>query len=295
MTKVDVQTRDRIDAVLSRVEDLKPLPGTVTEALRLLDDPNASIKAVATVISVDQALTSRVLKLANSAYYGSIHSATTLREAIARLGFRRTRNLLYTASYSSLLGQRVASYNLGHGELWRHSVGVAVIAEQLADQLAYPNPDEAYIGGLLHDIGKLVLDQQLKIEWDRLLQIAQLHDLMLIEAEVFLLGLNHAQVGGELMRRWSLPPCLVDAVAYHHDPTFAKDAPELASMVHVANTICLRLGVGLAHATFVPRPSAEALQLLALDQDGVDHLVEVFGEMLGASFMADQGAGPAAA
>jgi putative nucleotidyltransferase with HDIG domain len=275
-----VATPNLIKSVLKSVDGLKPLPSTVTRTLKLVEEPDVSIKEVVSIISIDQALAARILSWANSAFYGFTHPATTLHEAITRLGFRRTKNILYTLSYSSLLGRRVAGYNLGSGELWRHSIAVAITCQQLSEQIAYPTPDEAYVAGLLHDIGKLMLDQFFKVNWDHLLELGQKRKMTLIEAEEHLLGLNHAQVGGELARKWELPTCLVDAIAYHHSPTFGGAAPELAAMVQIADTICLRLGIGLAHPDFLPDINAEGLRLLSIKLNEVDDLTELCRDTL---------------
>jgi putative nucleotidyltransferase with HDIG domain len=280
MVSIFSDTDGKIKAVVDAVDDLKPLPDTVTRALGLMREADVSVSEIVSALSIDQALTARILKLANSAYYGFVHPSTTLHEAVSRLGFRRTRNILLTVSYSSLLGRRVAGYNLGHGELWRHSVAVATIAQRISERVVYPAPDEAYIGGLLHDIGKLALDQYYDIDWDQLLRMGQMHEMMLIEAEEHSLGLNHAQIGGELARKWDLPLCLVDAIAKHHDPASANSSPELAALVHMADIICLRLGVGLAHADFLPRPNPEAMQLLSLDHYEIDQMTDFYSEML---------------
>ncbi|MEW5956484.1 MAG: HDOD domain-containing protein [Chloroflexota bacterium] len=279
---VNQHAQAQMKKVLASIDDLKPLPTTVTRTLDLMEEPDVAIGQIVSALSVDQALAARLLKLANSAYYSTGYPATTLYEVVMKLGFRRTKNVLLTLSYSSLLGRRVAGYNLGHGELWKHSIAVAATAQRLSERLAYPAPDEAYIAGLLHDIGKLTLDQFFKVNWERLLEAGRSRQLSLIEAEERLLGMDHAQVGGELARKWDLPPVLVEAIAYHHTPTFANESPQLAAIVHVANVVCLRLGIGLPDSVFLPGPSSEALRLLSLTPYEVNMLTEEFKDRLDA-------------
>jgi putative nucleotidyltransferase with HDIG domain len=284
-----------IKSVLKSVDGLKPLPTTVTQTLKLIEEPDVSIREVVSVISIDQALTARILSWANSAFYGFAYPATTLHEAITRLGFRRTKNILFTLSYSSLLRRRVAGYNLGNGELWRHAIAVAMASQRLSERIAYPAPDEAYVAGLLHDIGKLMLDQYFKVDWSHLLELGQKYRLTLIEAEERLLGLNHAQVGGELAKKWALPTRLVEAIACHHAPTFAGAAPELAAIVQVADTICLRLDIGLPHPDFLPDPSSEGLRLLSLESAEVDELTDLYRGMLNTDLISEDSLTPATA
>ncbi len=261
----DTQITDvEIKRVIASIDHLKPLPATITRALQLMENPDVSINQVAAAISADQALAAQILKQANSAYYGFNKPASTLPEAVMRLGLRRTKAVLFTLTYSGLLERKVDSYNLGRGELWRHSVSVAKIAQLLSEYIAYPAPDEAYIGGLLHDIGKLLLAQHFAPDWEQLLAVAQEHHLPLVEAEEQVMGLNHAQVGAELAGKWGLPPRMVEAIAYHHVPMSAKEAPKLVAIVHIANTICLRLKIGLHDDVFMPDPSMEILHKLSL-------------------------------
>jgi putative nucleotidyltransferase with HDIG domain len=195
--------------------------------------------------------------------------------------------MLFALSYSSALGKRVASYNLGHGELWRHSIAVAMIAQWLSDRVGYQAPDEAYIGGLLHDIGKLVLDQYFRVDWTYLLNEGQMRQLTLLETEEKLFHLNHALVGAELARKWKLPDCLIEAISYHHTPTNAQESPVLTAIVHIADVLCLRLGIGLSHPAFLPLLSVEALELLSLGDMEVDLLVESYRDDLEASLRTD--------
>lgn len=275
-----------IKPILESVDGLKPMPGSVTSALKVIEEPDVTISEISSIIAKDQALAARILKFANSAYYGFPHPASTLNEAIARLGFRRIKNILFTLSYSSMLGRRIAGYNLGHGELWRHSIAVAMTCQRISERVAYSAPDEAYVAGLLHDIGKLLLDQYFKVDWAHLLSIGQENNLTLIEAEENLLGINHAQTGGELARNWGLPTRLSDAIAYHHTPALAT-WPDLAAIVQVADIICWRLNIGLTHPDFLPEPAAVALELLSLSLIDIDEMTDIYSDMLNAALISD--------
>jgi putative nucleotidyltransferase with HDIG domain len=286
MSSTDEQ-RKQVERLVAEVADLKPLPTTVTTALRLMEDENSSVEEIASIVSVDQAVAARLLRFANSAYYGTIQPCTTVSEALCRLGFRKTKNILLAASYSSLLGRRLAGYNLGRGELWRHSVAVATAAQRLSSQVDYPAPEEAYIGGLLHDIGKLVLDQYMKVDWDELLAAGESGNRTLIASEELLLGMNHVQVGGTLAKSWALPACLVDAIAHHHYPPMATTSPQLAAIVHIADAICLRLGIGLAHYQFLPTVNPEALRILKITETEIDFLTNLYNDILDTQFMVE--------
>lgn len=280
MTVLTLPNQAQVKRIVSQVDNLKPLPSSITRALKMMDDPEASFDQLVSILQVDQALTVRILKQANSAYYGFRAPASTLQEGIIRLGMRRLKNILLTLSFSSTLGRRLAGYNLGHGDLWRHSVAVAMVAQRLAERVHYANVDEAYVAGLLHDLGKLVLDQHFKIDWTQVLEAGREFQLSLIDVEEKLFEMNHAQVGGELAQRWELPVELIDAIAYHHMPVMAKTAAKLTAIVHIADIIALRLGIGLTDEAFLPEPQESALTLLNLKLDEVDNLAQVYKKML---------------
>jgi putative nucleotidyltransferase with HDIG domain len=164
--------------------------------------------------------------------------------------------------------------------LWQHSIAVAITAQRLSEYVAYPAPDEAYMAGLLHDIGKLVMDQYFEMNWEHLVAAGQAHNLTLVEAEEWFLSMNHAQVGAELASRWGLPSCLVEAIAYHHQPALAKETPKLTAIVHIANAICLRLGIGLPGSHFLTVPNRAILNLLSLQPEEIDMLTERYKDML---------------
>ncbi|HMQ53896.1 MAG TPA: HDOD domain-containing protein [Anaerolineae bacterium] len=280
MTVLTLPNQAQVKRIVSQVDNLKPLPSSITRALKMMDDPEASFDQLVSILQVDQALTVRILKQANSAYYGFRAPASTLQEGIIRLGMRRLKNILLTLSFSSTLGRRLAGYNLGHGDLWRHSVAVAMVAQRLAERVHYANVDEAYVAGLLHDLGKLVLDQHFKIDWTQVLEAGREFQLSLIDVEEKLFEMNHAQVGGELAQRWELPAELIDAIAYHHMPVMAKTAAKLTAIVHIADILALRLGIGLTDEAFLPEPQESALTLLNLKLDEVDNLAQVYKKML---------------
>ena len=285
VTTLNSETRTKINKILDHINDLKPLPATVVRMIRLIEEPDVSMHELAATILTDQALTARLLRVVNSPHYRFTYPATTVHEAVTRLGFQRIKRIFFALSYGSVLGRRVASYNLGHNELWRHSTAVATTAQWLSDRVGYQAPDEAYIGGLLHDIGKLVLDQYYKVDWEYLLNEGQTYNQTLLETEERLFGLNHAIVGGEVARNWLLPECLIEAISYHHSPAIASKSPMLTAIVHIADVICLRLDVGLSHPSFLPALSGDALDLLSLSSVEVDFLTESYKENLIANLL----------
>lgn len=234
-----------ITRLVEMAPDAIPLPATTMKIIRLMNDASSTAGQVADVMETDQALTARVLRVANSAYYGLPRRVATARDAVVLLGHNTLRSLIFTASVSGILGRKATGYALGEGELWKHSMGVANGCRLIARRNHRGLAEEAYVAGLLHDIGKIVLEQFLREEFANTMEVANAKSLTFDQAEREIFGLDHAQVGGLLAERWQLPPDFVSAIRHHHSPLEAKDALVITAIVHIADLIALELGLGL--------------------------------------------------
>lgn len=263
----------RLTQLLQAIDRLHPLPGNINRILRALDEPDTTAALLAELIGLDQALASQVLHMANAASLGYAPECTTLSAAIMRLGFKRIKTLIMGAAVSNQLNRGLPGYRLGPGQLWNHAVASATIAQWLAHHFGYPNPEEAYIGGLLHDIGKLLLDQYLLLDYQAFLEMIQNKKSLLWQAEETLIGLNHAQVGGLMAEKWSFPPVLVDAIRYHHAPSLSFEHPRLAAIVNLASAIATRDTIGITDP-YGDVPHPEALVILHLTVEGYERLRE---------------------
>jgi len=257
--------------LLQSIDKLRPLPSNATRILRALDKPDTTASMLADMLGLDQALASQVLRMANAASLGYGPECTTLSAAIMRLGFKRIKTLVMGAAVSDNLNKSLPGYRLGPGQLWNHAVATATIAQWLAQRFSYPNPEEAYIGGLLHDIGKLLLDQYLLLDYQAFLDMVYREKRLLWQAEEALIGLNHAQVGGLMAEKWSFPSVLVDAIRYHHAPSLAFDHPKIAAMVNLASAIATNEAIGLTDP-YGDVPHPEALNILNLNQESYEQL-----------------------
>lgn len=238
-----------LQQLLDSVQDLPPLPQAAMKILHLIEDPDSTMAQLAQVLRLDEALLGRVLTWANSPFYGGLSKVHTAEQAMMRLGMSTLRQLVLTTSTINLLGRPLRGYAMIRGELWRHSIAVAAGARHVMAQHSRNMQDQAYVAGLLHDVGKLVFDafvQQTDF-WDLSEQNGDGRDgPSFDEIEADLLGMDHAQLGAEVGRRWNLPDDLVEAIAYHHEPSRASaDGKLLAAAVHVADAAALMAGLGL--------------------------------------------------
>ena len=235
----------RLETLVRQVRDLPALPDMAVKVMRLTDDARASANDVARVLAADQAMTARVLKLANSAFYGVPRRVSTVTDAVVLLGMRTVRNMTVALGCQPVLERALPGYALRPGDLWRHSFCCAFAAQCLAKRARYRVAEEAFVGGLLHDIGKVILNTHMQAEFAAVLRYASENDVPFMDAERAVLGFDHAEAGARVLARWNLPPALVDCVRYHHEPLSQPTPSPLTGLVHLADVMCLMLGIGL--------------------------------------------------
>ncbi|HLO95879.1 MAG TPA: HDOD domain-containing protein [Burkholderiaceae bacterium] len=226
--------------LVRRIRDL-PTPNAVAlELLSSLGDESLSVEQLAQKISLDQAIVAKVLRLANSPFYGLARRVTLMADAVSIVGWRSVRNLAVTAGLASSFDlSRCPGFDLAG--YWRHSLGCALCAEALAR--AHGQDGALAFGcGLLHDLGRVALASVAPDDYAQMLSWRRTSGARLFDAEHRCLGLDHAAIGGALAEQWLLAPVLVDSVALHHQPPEDPGAP-LVDLVHVAD--CVAHGLGL--------------------------------------------------
>jgi putative nucleotidyltransferase with HDIG domain len=236
-----------VDDLLDFGDKLPSFPTAVAEAIRLLSDETADNDRIAAVLQRDQGLVAQVLKLANSAFYGVSRRVSTVKQALLVLGRNPVRSMVVAAASQEFLGRPQPGYQMARGQLWEHSLAVGLAASMVASRIAYRPADEAFVAGLLHDIGKVVLGEYLaehSVELEELLSHGEA-GLAFDEIEREILNIDHATLGGRLCDHWQLPARLGNAVRYHYHPSDAGDDWQLAAVVHAANALTLSVGVGL--------------------------------------------------
>ncbi len=262
-----------LDSVVQSVNELPSLPQVALEVMRLTRDPNTSARELNDVICQDQALTANMLRLANSAYYGFPRLIGTVGEAVVLLGFQTVRSIILTAALGDTLSKEVKAYSLEKGELWRHSIGVATAGRMIAMKAGYKYQDLAYTAGLLHDVGKIVLADYLDIYCTEVMEKVSADKVSFSDAECEILGIDHAQTGGEVAKKWNFPAEIVEAITYHHTPDLAVQDPKLTAITHIADIMCTVIGVGIGIDGLLYQASAHALEILGLDEIILEELI----------------------
>lgn len=223
-----------IEDVVKQIRDLPSLSAVVVELLTTMEQEDIDTNALAVKIALDQSLTAKTLRLANSSFYGMSSKVTTIQQAIAVLGFHSIRTLVTACAVTGSFPAN-ANSPFNFKGFWRHSVATAISAKLLAARLKF-NPDAAFTAGLLHDIGTLVLATRFPAEYAHALAHRKEHDCYVVDAEQAVLGFDHAAVGSALAAYWKFPAAMQEAVAEHHQID-GTGAMSLALLVHAANTI----------------------------------------------------------
>lgn len=250
-----------IQQLIAATSELAALPTTTVRLLELLDDPTVGAGPVLEVVEKDPGLTANLLKLCNSAYYGLRRQVGTVREALVLLGNQTVVTLAFAASMGEVLRGSLAGYRLDKSELWHHTLAVALGASHLASVAGDRSLRErAFTGGMVHDIGKLLLDKELRRQ-RRPIEPGLRTD-ALRAAERAILGFDHGEAGAALAEAWNFPPDLVAVIRYHDRPlaSGARAAGALVGAVGAANLIAGTVGFG---GGTEPLPDSELKAALA--------------------------------
>lgn len=255
------------------LEELPTIPLILSRILEEIESERSSAKSIGQAISYDQSTTAKVLKVANSAYYSLPRRVDSLSTAIVFLGLREIKSLVMSVGVFDFFFQKESEAVFNRDHLWLHSIGTATAARLVARHTRYPNLEGAFLAGLIHDIGKVVLDNYLKEDYQRALASCPSRDELLCQLESRALETNHAEVGGWLIDRWNFPPSLVDPVSYHHElPPLHSLHKELTAIVHLADILCQAEGIGFSGNNCLPPVNDTVWKTLKLSAQGMESL-----------------------
>ncbi len=249
--------------IASEVQDIPTLSQVAWKVLKTLSDKGSSAHDLEKLISRDQALTARILRVANSSFLGNQKQVLRISEAILRLGTRRLRSLVLAASIDGVCRARSLKNRL----MWDHALAVGLAAGFLAGECNYPDHEEAFVSGLMHDLGKVILDSHLADKYQEVLDLVYNENLSFADAEKRVLGFDHTEVGALVAKSWNLPPVLQEVVLMHHQPRSATLDPNLCAIVSLADGMCVKYGIGPSKRPDLDLSSLDACRILGLDQD----------------------------
>ena len=274
------ENRDHIQNMIMTTRDLPAMPQVASKVLELSSDPNTSAQQLQQVISDDQAMTARILKIANSALYSCSRKIKTLTEAIVMLGFNSIRSLVVTSAARNLYNTKTSQTGLKERLLWEHSIGCAFACRIMAGETKPALTEEAFLAGLMHDIGKLVLNIQTPDLFDQIVQVVYNENLSFASTEQDIFGFDHTHVGALLVNKWKLSPTLEEVIRNHHnDAALSPEAP-LLLYLDLGNRLCHKLGIGFIQDPDLEIVNCQANQILGFGAEFFDQVTVQLQETL---------------
>jgi putative nucleotidyltransferase with HDIG domain len=273
------KTAERYAKIIESIDQLPTLPAVVTMLLEVVNSPTTSAEDAAGLIGKDPALTSRMLRLANSAFYGIPRTISSVSSAVVILGFNTMKSLVLSASVMEVFsGKGGKTVVFERSRFWKHSIVTAMAAKHIIRSFMHVkmiDPESAFCAGILHDIGKLVFEQHVRDDYTETCDYARKTATSTIEAESHVMGITHAEVGRALAAKWALPMELESAIIFHHDPAQvgAATVKELVAAVHCGDAIAHQLKVGLWDDETAPTLLQHARSTLHLDDDAYNRIV----------------------
>jgi len=232
------------ETIIQTMGDLPPVPTVAAKVFQMLQDPRTSLKQLANAIAHDPALTARLLKIANSAFYNVSTKISTLERAVVLMGETTVKNLVF----ETCLRATNASFGVQQRRIWEDSMGCAIGTRLIIRRLGGADPDEAFLAGLFRHVGKIVMHNRHPETYRQALQLSERNNLKLLDIERGLFAYSHEQVGAAILDHWHFPPLLVESTLHHHDLsvdiTAHPDILPLTAAVNLAGAVCLRLGIG---------------------------------------------------
>ncbi|MBN2560719.1 MAG: HDOD domain-containing protein [Phycisphaerae bacterium] len=263
-------TANSAKEILKKVGMLPPLPGTAVKLMNVINDPRSTVEDIVETIKYDQAVTGEVLRLCNSAYFGLSRTVTSLNDAMLCLGTVKVLQLVMSVHTNSLLAREQGGYGLEPGILWKHSVAVALAASVIAQRIEKSNVNLVFTASLLHDIGKVVLNEYVAEDFSEIVRRVNEERLSFAEAEQQVLGFAHQEIGGKIAEMWELPEPIIRCIRFHHDPGDLDPTDPLVDIVHVANCVCLLFGIGLGEDGLYCRADSAAMERHGLRESDLE-------------------------
>jgi putative nucleotidyltransferase with HDIG domain len=256
--------------IVDSVDEVASLPDVTARIIQAVDDPRSSPLQLLKLVSHDPALVARILKLVNSSFYSLPNKIASLDRAIALLGMASVRNLAIATSLAGMFRGGQLCEGFGPRDLWTHSIAVAVVARELSKKLRLPLTDEAFLIGMLHDLGLLVIHQKLPRELRAICDLAKEEPAAMIEIERRTLGFDHQELGAALAMRWKFPSSVSNAIAFHHRPSDAPDEHKpITALIYVADTLCCQTDEGFNLTALRQETDDELLTLIPAARDVV--------------------------
>lgn len=255
----------------SEIENLKPMPVSTVQLCSVAANPNSCIGDIAKIVEYDQALAASAIRVANSTWSSPRFPIVTVKEAVLRIGSTRVLGLAISRHLENKMNKSFDGYDLAELELWRHSIATALAVDNLKAFTQKEIPSAAFAAALLHDVGKLIVSQYIDQDiFNQIQNVIRQEKTDYLEAERFVLGTDHAEVGGAIAQYWKFPEQLVNAIKKHHQDN--KDADPVIDIVQLANVVAKLIGQGLGSEQMNLKINPDIPKRLALKESDLETL-----------------------
>jgi len=270
---------NELDKIILSAGDLPTIPIVATKVMKLIESDRATAEELSKVVSSDPAVAARVLKISNSSFYGRQGRIQNLSSAIVLLGYTTLKSIVVTAS----VRQIYQPFGLTEKMLWEHSFGAGLAARIIAKGIAGIDQEEAFLAGLFHDIGKVIMNSQDPAKFQMVMERCYNEGIRFNEAEKSFFSFTHEEAGALVIKKWNFPDTLIQSVQQHHAFIFTEMndiAPlHLTSVVNLADLFCIRLGIGQRYPMEdLPLTDTKAAAFLGQSEENLEALLEEFRE-----------------
>jgi putative nucleotidyltransferase with HDIG domain len=266
------------DEIAETIDLVRPIPQVALKIARMTNEGNYDMEEIAREIKQDQVISARVITLSNSSYFGLRKKIDSIERALVILGEKMLLQMVLSASLELYFSDTLQGYSLCKGGLFKHAMGTAMVCEKLARYTAQASPEVAYTAGLMHDIGKVVLDQYISSDFSFFYRRTQIDRVEICEAENEKFGITHPEAGGLLAEKWSLPENLTDTIRHHHYPESATVSHELTHLVYLADLLMNRFQAGQGVECLNMDKLSSRLQKVGLTSSQFPCLVDLIPE-----------------
>jgi HD-like signal output (HDOD) protein len=267
------KNRPTLESIVDSASTVYSLPLIHERLTQAINNPRASISDITLIISEDQGLCFRILKLANSPMFGYHKNIDTITKAATIIGTQQLRDLSMAVSVINVFKDMPEDI-MNMTTFWRHSISTGIIARILASCRREPNVERFFVAGILHDIGQLILCTSIPLILRDILIQCKETDRMLYDVQRSELGFDHAEVGGELLKKWKIPLLISEPVSYHHDPLRATIYPQDTALLHVSDLIAHALQAGSSWENCLPPLNREAWEILNISESSIAGIIQ---------------------
>jgi putative nucleotidyltransferase with HDIG domain len=258
--------------ILKSIQTLPPFPATIRKVMSLAGDPDSSLTELVAVVRFDQAITANILRICNSAYFGLGRPVDNVNDAIMHMGKKNVLRAVMTAGLSRYFRTQ-KGYDVKGGDLWEHAVAVALMSQICAARLSRPDDPRLFTAGVLHDIGKMVLGEFVHESWPKIQELVENKKYSFLEAEEEVIGVNHAELGGEIALIWKFPDEILKAIAFHHRPDLLADNDAVPWIVYLSNQVCHLMGIGVGTDALAYRSVGDVAGRFQLKQRDLENMM----------------------